>query len=144
MFHQEKKVPGVYVLMIKIDTDEDLNVGRLGLVHFRSGWYVYVGSAQNGLLQRIRRHLRSEKRIHWHIDYLLSSFSLKEIWLRMAEKSLECDLSARFGEKLKNVKGFGCSDCSCTSHLFFGEYDTAIEVLKRSGLESCPLSLFEE
>jgi len=31
----------------------------------------------NGLENRINRHLRKEKKMHWHIDYLLASENAK-------------------------------------------------------------------
>jgi hypothetical protein len=34
---------------------------------------VYTGSAKRGLDARIERHIRHDKALHWHIDYLLTS-----------------------------------------------------------------------
>jgi len=51
---------------------ENRSCRRPGQIPFPAGWYVYTGSARNGLAQRVGRHLRHNKRKHWHIDYLLA------------------------------------------------------------------------
>ncbi|MFP4052091.1 MAG: GIY-YIG nuclease family protein, partial [Thermoplasmata archaeon] len=62
---------GIYTLVIELKEDKVIEVGAIGNIDFDKGYYVYVGSAQNGLEARIERHLSDEKKIHWHIDYLL-------------------------------------------------------------------------
>jgi len=57
-----------------------LRIGKLGIHNLPHGYYVYVGSALGGLASRLRRHLRSEKRLHWHIDYLLRQAAVAQIW----------------------------------------------------------------
>ncbi len=59
---------GVYLLVMELPKNTSVMVGKHRLVHFQKGYYVYVGSALNGLEQRIERHLRKQKKIHWHID----------------------------------------------------------------------------
>ena len=66
------KIKGSYLLIIKLQDDKKILVGKLGKIAFKKGYYVYVGSAMNGLEQRLQRHLRSQKKFHWHIDYLLN------------------------------------------------------------------------
>ena len=65
------RVSGSYVLLLYLADDRTIPVGRQGVLNFSAGCYAYVGSAMNGLYQRINRHLRKEKKRHWHIDYLL-------------------------------------------------------------------------
>lgn len=60
-----KPVPGVYQLVIRMRRPAVITVGALGRCRFPAGWYVYTGSARNGLEQRIRWHLRQEKRRHF-------------------------------------------------------------------------------
>jgi Uri superfamily endonuclease len=67
---------GVYQLLIRLDTDETIPVGKLGTFAFPAGFYVYTGSAMGGLDARIARHLSRIKRFHWHIDYLLERTSV--------------------------------------------------------------------
>jgi len=111
---------GVYALIIQLDKDTGVNVGGLGKVKFEKGLYAYVGSAQVSLEQRIKRHLREEKHLFWHIDYLLnnSAARIEKVLYKQADKTEECDLAKAIGERGKPVEGFGCSDCSCKSHLF--------------------------
>ena len=60
--------------------------------------------------------------MHWHIDYLLHYGQVICVHTYAAEKNAECILSQKIGN-IKNavilVSGFGSSDCSCASHLYF-------------------------
>jgi Uri superfamily endonuclease len=113
-----------YLLCIKVDEDLEVTVGRLGLMNFKRGLYIYVGSAKRNLAARIKRHLGRNKKIFWHVDYLLSrkAAEVSQIWL---SSSGECRIAKKIS-KLKGsipVKGFGCSDCKCLSHLFYCKQD---------------------
>ena len=59
---------GTYILLIAVERALTLDVGRLGAMTFPPGYYLYVGSALRNLGHRLARHLRREKRVHWHID----------------------------------------------------------------------------
>lgn len=110
---------GVYLLLIELLDAREIEVGRLGRIEFKIGYYVYVGSGRRGLKKRIERHLRKGKRIHWHIDYLLKFSRVIEAIPIETEKSLECKLAGELGKKLQPIRGFGSSDCKCPSHLFY-------------------------
>jgi Uri superfamily endonuclease len=104
-----------------VRTATALEAGRLGRIRFDPGCYAYVGSAfgPGGLEARINRHLRNNKRRHWHIDYLLESADVVRIWTITGNQRLECIL-ARLLAKFRGarvVTGFGASDCNCVSHL---------------------------
>ena len=88
-------VPGVYQLRIRLLRPSRIRVGALGIHVFLAGWYVYTGSARSGLAQRIGRHLRHNKRKHWHIDYLLAVADEVEAFVLPGEKLTECELHAR-------------------------------------------------
>lgn len=115
---------GTYVLFIDVSKDITLDIGLLGEKRFVRGFYIYVGSAlgPGGLAKRVERHLRSEKKLFWHIDYLLNS-SLTEItavaW-RVGLQKLECSISQK-ADKLFDlvipIRHFGSSDCKCIGHL---------------------------
>lgn len=113
---------GIYCLTIKLVKRCNIQIGCLGAFPFPRGFYVYVGSAQNNLEDRIERHLRQDKKMHWHIDYLLHYGQVTCVYTYAGEKNAECMLSQKIGN-IKNavilVSGFGSSDCSCASHLYF-------------------------
>jgi Uri superfamily endonuclease len=116
--------PGIYHLIIYLPSDKNIEVGKLGRHCFQAGYYVYTGSAMRGLDQRIARHLRSEKRLHWHIDYLLQHGQIIDIITHITKERHEC----KFNQMIMSlpechipIKGFGSSDCDCLSHLAFFE-----------------------
>ena len=115
-----KKIKGIYILFISIKRDILIGVGALGKIKFTQGTYAYVGSAQNGIKKRVTRHLRKEKKKFWHIDYLLEQKdnSVEEIFYQKAPKKKECRIAEALSKLGEPIKGFGCSDCSCVSHLF--------------------------
>jgi Uri superfamily endonuclease len=111
---------GIYVLLIHLNRNIAITVGSLGTHEFKEGNYVYVGSAQNGVEQRVARHLKKEKRLFWHIDYLLNddAAEIVEVYVKPASKEEECQVAAQICKGAEPVAGFGCSDCHCQSHLF--------------------------
>ena len=113
---------GTYCLVIFLEEPATIQVGRLGLMEFRPGHYVYVGSALSGLEGRIRRHLstgNASKKRFWHIDYLLEHGAITGIRKIISPERLECSIARKVGALSEApVKGFGCSDCSCETHLF--------------------------
>lgn len=126
---------GTYCLIIEVKKSLKLEVGRLDQVVFIEGFYVYVGSALNSLESRVKRHLSSKKKIHWHIDYLLNSkgSNIKEVIFSIGEEKIECYLADLISKNSLPVARFGCSDCGCESHLFYFEYyDQALNVVLNS------------
>jgi Uri superfamily endonuclease len=111
---------GVYVLIIQVNKDIDLDIGAIGKIAFKKGLYAYVGSAQTNLEKRIKRHLRKEKRKFWHVDYLLKSDATKitKVFFKKANKIEECEIAEAIRKKGEPIRDFGCSDCTCKSHLF--------------------------
>ena len=117
---------GIYCLCIKLPQGCYIKVGCLGTFYFPPGFYIYVGSAQNSLKHRIQRHVRRKKKVHWHIDYLLQYGQVVSVRAYGGEKDRECVLSHEIGnmkDAVVPVKGFGSSDCSCASHLYFFQDD---------------------
>lgn len=126
---------GSYVLIIKLDENKNIKVGSLGKVNFRRGYYLYVGSALNGLEKRIRRHLSKNKKMHWHIDYLLMEGDVVDVYIKIGNTKEECEIARRFSEKYPSIEGFGSSDCKCGSHLFFSDdKEDLIEMAKSLGM----------
>jgi sugar fermentation stimulation protein A len=118
----DKQDKGVYLLILMLNTNQRIIVGKLKQTEFAPGIYLYIGSARNGLLGRIARHLRKEKKIFWHIDYFLQKAKIKEIWVRNNYFD-ECQILNEAKNTLKNscfpAKKFGSSDCRCPSHLIY-------------------------
>ena len=106
-----------YALFIQVARTEKITVGRFGLFEFAAGDYIYSGSARKNICARVNRHLRQEKKLRWHIDYLLANASVKITKVRISTMA-ECRLVAAGGGEVV-VAGFGASDCACGcgSHL---------------------------
>jgi Uri superfamily endonuclease len=114
------------VLIIENHADIEVEIGKIGRIEFKKGFYAYVGSALSGLDRRIERHLRNpgdNKKLHWHIDYFLacSTVEVKEVVFAETEERKECEIAANMHLKKRvgSIENFGCTDCSCKSHLFF-------------------------
>jgi len=122
---------GSYILVIGLDDDKTIQVGKLGKTFFKKGIYVYVGSALNGLEQRIQRHLRDNKKIHWHIDYLLQYAKIIKVFYIESKDREECKIACLFVKKLKQIQNFGCSDCKCKTHLFYGSKKELEHIIKK-------------
>ena len=108
-------------MVLALEDAEELEIGRLGSRSFPAGIYLYCGSALGGVVARVSRHLRKEKKLHWHIDHLLAKGDAMGALVFPGEENQECrmaDLLSAHGPILTPVLGFGCSDCSCASHLF--------------------------
>jgi Uri superfamily endonuclease len=115
---------GSYCLGIVVGRLTRIRVGALGEVEFTPGRYLYVGSALNGLEQRVKRHAATSrgegKATHWHIDYLLKApnVKLEAAYVIESKDRVECQLSSSVAKHGAPVPRFGCSDCKCGSHLY--------------------------
>jgi len=114
-----KRLKGIYTLIIELDRSRTITIGKRGRISFDSGYYAYVGSALNGLEARIARHLKEDKLLHWHIDYFLQKARVEEVLWGITDKKEECAIACHHMQALLPVPRVGCSDCRCTSHLFF-------------------------
>lgn len=119
---------GVYALVIQIEQNLTSTIGALGEIEFRKGIWIYVGSAMGAgstnLENRISRHFRDEKTVHWHIDHLLktNAIPLRVVWAE-SDQAAECDLAEEMKKSplfVAGPRGFGASDCTrgCGTHLF--------------------------
>jgi len=117
-----KPYSGTYALILKAREEKRIQIGRWGSLDIQLGYYIYIGSAfgPGGVKARVSRHFRSKKP-HWHIDYLSENIILQEAWLSYDELRLEhiWANSLLNNANYQAIKGFGCSDCNCYSHLFF-------------------------
>jgi sugar fermentation stimulation protein A len=117
----ERKVhdSGCYIVILYLERETEITIGELGNISFRKGYYLYVGSAKKALTKRLGRHQRSRKNFFWHIDYLREKASFRKGLPIRTSEDIECALAAGL-EKIADwsTPRFGCSDCSCKSHLF--------------------------
>ncbi len=86
---------GIYCLIIEVRRDVTVAVGALGAIRFEKGYYGYVGSAQNNLEKRLARHFSRDKKIRWHIDYLLADEAVRPVkaYVREAGQKEECRMA---------------------------------------------------
>ena len=128
------RIKGTYCLSISCRKDTEVMVGKLGKIKFVSGYYAYIGSALNSMDKRIKRHMEKKKKIFWHIDYLTShkDFQPQGAYIINDTNKIECRKAAEINKSLTPIPGFGSSDCSCESHLFYaGREEGKLENLKR-------------
>jgi len=119
---------GSYLLILELEEDRRISVGAAGQLHFPKGFYLYVGSAMTNLTSRIARHLRLRKRFHWHIDWLRPHAFVRAALPIRASVRLECAIAERLAAECDwSMPGFGCSDCSCRSHLFATREDPMLQ-----------------
>ncbi len=110
---------GSYVLLIQLPEEQTITIGSLKATYFPRGYYAYVGSAMGGFKSRLNRHLKSDKKPHWHIDYLLQKASIRDVILCETEERAECTIAQTLSCQFDSIPSFGSSDCKCRSHLFF-------------------------
>ena len=121
---------GCYCLTIHVNDSKTIRIGKLGKIEFNKGYYVYVGSAMNSLESRLNRHLSDNKKLHWHVDYLLKKAEITDI-IYNEKRKVECELSNYISKRTDGIKYFGCSDCDCESHLYyFKNRNEAIECIE--------------
>jgi len=128
------KNKGTYLLILRSLTDRSITAGKLGRISIKPGYLAYAGSARGGggLERRILRHIRTDKKKWWHIDYLRPYSLLEEIWFCESERVLEHKIAAVFEKAGIAAERFGSSDCSCRSHLFYLEGTPSLDKWKES------------
>jgi sugar fermentation stimulation protein A len=131
---------GTYSLVLILETEQHIEIGKLGNFLFKKGYYVYNGSALGGF-GRVRYHLKENKSKRWHIDYLLDKAKLIKIITSETNKNQEHDISkslARRKDAEIPVIKFGSSDCNkgCLSHLvYFKKIPEVEDTYERLGLK---------
>jgi histidyl-tRNA synthetase len=110
-------MPGAYVLLVRLAAPLRVAAGRRKAL-LEPGLYLYCGSARGpgGLRARLARHLRREKRPHWHIDQITLAGAVEGAWVE--EGGDECALNEALSHLPAPLEGFGGSDCRrCPAHL---------------------------
>jgi len=131
---------GTYSLVLILEKEQYIEIGKLGNFLFKKGYYVYNGSALGGF-GRVRYHLKENKSKRWHIDYLLDKAKLIKIITSETNTNLEHDISkslaSKKGAEIPIIK-FGSSDCNkgCVSHLvYFKKIPEVEDIYKKLGLK---------
>jgi Uri superfamily endonuclease len=115
---------GTYLLVFHLREKLSVETKSGRRFYLPKGVYIYVGSAfgSGGIKARVGRHLKRQKKLHWHIDYITTSEGFEPIGvIPFYGKRWECKLARFLGKFLKTVEGFGSTDCSCKGHLFLLE-----------------------
>ncbi len=117
---REVKDRGSDLYIWRLRETKRLQVGRLGELTFSGGYYIYVGSAMSNLTARLARHSRHRKKLHWHVDYLRrEAGEFLGLPIRSSLRQ-ECEVARGLAELFSaGPAGFGSSDCSCPTHLFY-------------------------
>jgi Uri superfamily endonuclease len=126
---------GTYALILSSRVVRSLAIGRLGQLHVRQGFYVYVGSAfgPGGVRARVSHHQKLAVRPHWHIDYLRRVTQLEEVWVTYDPIRREhqwAEVFTRMRGASLAMAGFGASDCACRSHLYFFKTRPALSAFR--------------
>ena len=115
---------GTYALILFCSRQERVQIGKLGPLQLRRGFYLYVGSAvgPGGVRARLAHHRKVSQPPHWYIDFLRPHTHLDRVWYSHDPVRREHQW-ARVIHALRGasvpVAGFGSSDCHCKTHLFF-------------------------
>jgi len=117
---------GTYALILSSQVSRRVRIGALGSLVTRPGFYIYIGSAfgPGGLYSRVSRHIRRDKKLHWHIDYLRPHTDLEMVWFGQHRVAREHDWATAFASEPQTevaLPRFGASDCRCKSHLFYSK-----------------------
>lgn len=139
-------IKGVYVLIMRLDQESDIQIGRFGKLHFKKGFYAYTGSALGtGGFKRVERHFNistgKNPTRRWYIDYLSSASKITNAILLPTDDAIECRL-ARSLTKISGISiipGFGCTDCFCETHLIYANSELkslVIDVCNNIGMKT--------
>lgn len=132
---------GTYLLILKSRKITTIEVGKIGSMDVRKGYYLYVGSAfgPGGIKARVNRHLRQNKLLRWHIDYLRNHCSLEWVLVNYNTTKKESDWVKRLllhPAYSIAFHQFGASDSCYPSHLFFStELPTDKEISRVLAIE---------
>ena len=135
MLRQLKPDTGTYALTYECKTNRSIRIGKLGILDLRRGYYVYVGSAfgPGGVKARIHHHLGRSPAPHWHLDYLKPHCEPLELWVTYSNNKREqtwVSTLAKSKDGSIPLAGFGASDTSAVSHLFFFKTRPRVSMLK--------------
>ena len=112
------RIPGYYILVLEVPKRLVVNTKANRRFILDPGFYIYIGSARGsgGLIARVNRHFRRNKKLFWHIDYLTTRRSVRIVAVYTLvdmvdpQRDYESLLSVKLSRLLEPVEGFGTSD----------------------------------
>ncbi len=137
---------GTYLLRFHLPAMR-CRVGALGDCALPAGDYAYVGSAfgAGGVSARVRHHLVSRARPHWHLDYLRAAMRMRAVWYTCDPRRREALWSrvlAHWPGSRQPLPGFGAADCrrrgAVQSHLFLLTQDLDAAAFRAALLRRAP------
>lgn len=137
------KARGTYVLLLAASAPVCLPIGKLGTLQGQPGYYLYIGSAfgPGGVHARVAHHRRRTLRPHWHIDSLRAVTTLEEVWYTHDTVRREhqwAALMAGMPGVTMPLPGFGASDCTCVTHLFWSRQRPRLPTWQRRVQRALP------
>jgi Uri superfamily endonuclease len=128
------KAPGTYIVWFHLEKEQSLRFRSAKSRVLPPGGYAYCGSAKGpgGLRARLGRHLRPfSGQVHWQVDALHQwAVPAAAFWTTASEKDEHCLAEICSQTGLRMIPRFGCSDCRCDSHLFFGGSNDWVSLCK--------------
>jgi Uri superfamily endonuclease len=123
---------GIYLIIYKVIRDFNCIINNKFYV-FNRGYLIYIGSAGNGLRNRLKRHINKEGKLRWHIDYISHREKTEVVGLFYREGDFgvkfEDELSHYFYSKIKHIDRLGSTD-SMMPHLYYSkELDIILDIL---------------
>ena len=128
---------GTYIIVTEARRAFACQIGKLGKLSGRKGYYLYVGSAlgSGGIRSRVNHHLRISKKPRWHLDYLRPFVTPLNIWychsLYRYEHQWASALAALPNVVIPLAK-FGATDCQCIAHLYYFKRAPDIQVFRKA------------
>lgn len=124
---------GTYIVVLKSRQAKTIQIGKLAQLNVQKGYYLYIGSAMGpgGVISRLKHHSKISKRSHWHLDYLRAETEFYEAYALCSQERKECEwagLMAKNEVISEPLKGFGSSDCQCSTHLFY--FSSSVKMAK--------------
>jgi sugar fermentation stimulation protein A len=117
---------GTYTIVVRCKGPGYLTFGKLGRARLRKGYYLYTGSALGrgavSLEGRLERHMRRQKSLRWHVDYITSRpdcYVTGAVYV-VSDVRLECKVNSSLSKELDILPvllKIGASDCKCNGHL---------------------------
>ncbi len=130
---------GTYTIVLQCRRPMRVRFGKLGFEKVEVGYYLYTGSALGrgsvSLEGRLTRHMRSSKKLWWHVDYLTArpGCDFRGALYLISKRHLECKINRSIQENLNLESGLlpiGASDCGCDGHLLrVTEHSSEAELL---------------